>query len=524
MADDYKALLEKLKASREGLYTPAEEELPVIEDPSLYPESPMNPPFTPEPSTMDIVRGASSIVGTSERGPINDIDMNSALSRIMNPQPAQSFADQLNLFNAEQQPIKEPASVIPENKVKVDLPKTLDEVKNEVPKVKAPEEMSVKESKAEKPEGAPVDIMSLIKSIKDERGSGAEIPLLERYKAAQEQARQNRLIGGLSKASEQIGSAIAGVKSDSNYMKDFLADADRPINELLAGEKVKKIENEMESEAKMSDPNSNISKFYRSILAKYNSKINTKDLSAKDMQKLMPTLTNLANAEMARASKLDAAKLKSAEKEEKLSRDISKDKRTFTRQLSKDASSGEHGKAYKAYATAIRSTAALDEFRKDPSGYSDYGTLMSSLKSLQGDDSVVREAEIRLGMQATSALNKVKNIVASYKTGQSLQPEQRKDIIKALTILGDAAKTSYLNGISPIISQAQKNNIPLEDIIPGRMADEAKKFYGLESKSPAGQTTSINKKVKVINPSGKMGMIPESQLKQALSQGYKIAE
>ena len=74
MADDYKALLEKLKASREGLYTPAEEELPVIEDPSLYPESPMNPPFTPEPSTMDIVRGASSIVGTSERGPINILE------------------------------------------------------------------------------------------------------------------------------------------------------------------------------------------------------------------------------------------------------------------------------------------------------------------------------------------------------------------------------------------------------------------------------------------------------------------
>lgn len=298
----------------------------------------------------------------------------------------------------------------------------------------------------------------------------------------------------LARGGEQIGSAIAGVKSDPEYLREIGEMSKNPIQDLLTKRKLamdklqgEKLKTDMDTaklvqqeharkialEKGKDDPDSDISRLYRDsakTMASRSEVLKTLDipetLSAGDMEKYSPMLFNLVSQDLARQSRLDAAKLRADEKGDVRDEKKAENKKKFTQDLRKELTQGQFGKLYGNLGNTKKATEVVEQFKKNPTGYSDYGTLMLSLKALQGDESVVREAEIKLGMEAGSFKDQILNVVDKARTGKSLQPVQRDNILKAATVLADIAKRHYTEAISPILEQAGSEGIDTKFLLP----------------------------------------------------------
>ena len=132
--------------------------------------------------------------------------------------------------------------------------------------------------------------------------------------------------------------------------------------------------------------------------------------------------------------------------------------------LRKELLIGPHAKNRNFLNAVKRGQLAIREFSKNPTGYSDYSTLMMGLKGLQGDDSVVRESEVRLGQNAGSLNQKIQNWSDKLASGKSLQPKQREDIINTLQTLVGSAQDIYSSGINPVYERAKAKGLPLDQI------------------------------------------------------------
>jgi hypothetical protein len=122
---------------------------------------------------------------------------------------------------------------------------------------------------------------------------------------------------------------------------------------------------------------------------------------------------------------------------------------------------------------AQKAAGSIAQFMQDPTGYSDYATLMGGLKALQGDESVVREAEIRLGMQAGSFKDTVTNQIEKLRSGKSLQPGQRQNILRSVQILREVATNQYKEGIQPLLEQADAAGIDHKLLLPGNIKEKS---------------------------------------------------
>lgn len=136
--------------------------------------------------------------------------------------------------------------------------------------------------------------------------------------------------------------------------------------------------------------------------------------------------------------------------------------------------------AYTNIQTAERGLGIVKQFAEDPNGFTDYGTLMLALKSLQGDQSVIRQVELNEGKAATSLINKALNWVDQAIVGTSLQPEQRGQIVEAIAILGRGANASYMKFTAPHRAQVAAMGLPADQIfqtfeIPGLPPSPGKK-------------------------------------------------
>lgn len=154
-----------------------------------------------------------------------------------------------------------------------------------------------------------------------------------------------------------------------------------------------------------------------------------------------------------------------------------------TRQLFKLTQQGTVGKLGEMSAMANAFKQNIETFAENPSGYSDYGTLMTSLKSLQGDTSVVREAELKLGKNATSIINKAANTLQSAIDGKTLQPEQRKQIIEVMRVLAESYDNAFEKVARPIYEQTKAAGVPPEQVFTSEMLDR----FAPKQKAPVGQ-------------------------------------
>jgi hypothetical protein len=279
------------------------------------------------------------------------------------------------------------------------------------------------------------------------------------------------LANQLSKAGSQLGAAIAGVKTpDLSLFDENIKQADSVVNQY---------KERMEKEK--TDPNSPLSKGMKQFMKSFGFDVQG-DASAEELMKLSPLAERYYQSVENREARIAADRQRSLDRQAQLQiAKMNKEAETgrkrgeklegYTMQMRKDLTSGPLAKQYTAVVNSKTALGDLTEFMKNPTGYSDYGTLMRSLKVLQGDDSVVREAEMRLGQNAGSLGQKLQNYVDQMATGRSLRPEQRQDIINTLKIMDSSATDLYKQAAQPYLEQARELGLNENYILPGIMRD-----------------------------------------------------
>jgi hypothetical protein len=275
---------------------------------------------------------------------------------------------------------------------------------------------------------------------------------------AQQRAANARLVSGMGKAGDIIGSAIAGTKASPEIFDEQIKRSDN-----ITKDHKDRVANQK------NDPNSAVSKAMRAQFEKMGFKFKGA-ISAADLEEQLSSATTLFNAEENRESREKELAVRAAIAQMDKTKSRSDKKDQFVQALRKEATAGQLGKVYENFVHASRMTEALEQFSKDPTGYSDYGSLMGSLKALQMDPSVVREAEIRLGMNATSLANKVQNWSERLISGKQLQPEQRQEMIKAIQVLAGTAQRQYVDAARPLFNQAEMEGIDPRVIFDPRLA------------------------------------------------------
>ena len=272
--------------------------------------------------------------------------------------------------------------------------------------------------------------------------------LLDRYNAAKAKEEERLRDVNLQEAVDLISSGRAGIKPDTERYEKL---RERIYKDTEKEESVKE-------EAEMRDPKSLISKQWREAAALAGITLSGNE-SASILKQTMPFLQKRVEGEENRAARLQEFQLRMADLNFRKDENQASKRNTFIQALRKETTSGAIGKLFSNYNTATKMKKALAEFSKNPSGYTDYATLMGGLKVLQGDDSVVRESEVRLGMNAASLSTKVKNWANRLVTGKSLSKEQRDEFVKTVQILSEKAREQYTDAISPVLKQAEAEGI-----------------------------------------------------------------
>lgn len=311
-----------------------------------------------------------------------------------------------------------------------------------------------------------------------------ELPSVDEFDAAKDRADRNAMMAMLGKAASQIGGGIASlgagsqVKIDDSGFDQLLKMSDRPLSHLTEKQKYTKAKSELDDEAAMRNPKSEISKLVSDIAIKTGLIKPGQQVSAMSLKNAGVNLGTLLSTIEAAKGRKEAAQLALQERRSQKEAMLDEKQRKFAQGLRKEATTGVLGKQYATYATGQRMSDSLSKFAEDPSGYKDYASLMGGLKALQGDESVVREAEVRMGVGATSAMNTALNYLERLRSGKTLQPEQRQQMIETIKILTDASRQQYLHSVQPILEQAEMEGVDPELILSGSLA-------GAKSKSEA---------------------------------------
>jgi NACalpha-BTF3-like transcription factor len=164
-----------------------------------------------------------------------------------------------------------------------------------------------KESATQKEQGVPVESLGEeLKSEQTREPSSDRLPYMDMMQNAQQAASQNRLQAALLKAGMQAGAAIAGpdVKADYTAAEALAESAGIPVSDVkglmeteAGAKKLKQLEEEMTDEAKMRDPNSEISKMIASAAIKAGLIKSGTKISAATLNKSGLNLTAILNAQ-----------------------------------------------------------------------------------------------------------------------------------------------------------------------------------------------------------------------------------
>jgi hypothetical protein len=312
---------------------------------------------------------------------------------------------------------------------------------------------------------------------------------------AQAKDDKNEFLTTMLRAAVQAGAALSMTKADYSGV-EALEKQTKNIDKVKKQMDTDKMYRQMQEEAQMADPNSAVSKQVRALLIQSGYPANDK-MSAKQLKDMGVNIYNLIGQQ-----KAQEAKLKIEQSKASLSNEDKKKK--FAQSLRKEVTTGALGKQYSNFVQAERISSALSEFKKNPSGYKDYATLMGGLKALQGDESVVREAEVRMGMSATSIFDSTYNRLQKLATGKMLTDNQRNEMVKTIEVLKDVGHRNYMDAVTPILEQAEMEGIEKSLILPKSLSStEPSKKGGTSIKLPSQMkpnsviTTKSGKKYKV---------------------------
>lgn len=351
----------------------------------------------------------------------------------------------------------------------------------------------------------------------------------EELKRLQDQENTSLLINNLARSANMIGAGMLKTKP----VGDELYSA----NEKLIRKKTEDFKAQVENQK--NDPKSPVSKAFRDYAKILGYDIKG-DFSAADAEKVIPFLFKGFEADLERQADKEKLRLTVSEnaKNRQLQREFiadqkEKDRETkresnkareddknerFIQSIRKEITTGDIGKMRSSYMTGKKGMTLLENAIKDPSGYKDFGSFFAAMKALQGDDSVIREAELRLGLSVGSIPEKMRASVSRFFTGQMLDPNQRKKLLESMKVLTDANKNQYLASIEPHIKQAKRlgmdiseltgvTNNDLKDtdgsmnrsIIPERDLEKVHHFMNNNN------ITDENEAYKILKKAGKVG-------------------
>lgn len=333
-----------------------------------------------------------------------------------------------------------------------------------------------------------------------------------------------QLMAGLGQAGSTIGAGISKgtVAPNTAFFERLAGQAGQPIDDVKtkrqqADQRIQREAAQLKlgKETDLLDPNSEISKSRRELYAQALKGVGIEklpgfnEMSAYDLDSSQSVLSMAERALQRKHERELLLESKNQQQEDRKTQTENKD----IRDLRRDVISGKMGDLYMNVQGARKAKESITDFMKNPSGYSDYGTLLIGLKALQGDQSVVRGEEIKLGMQAGSLMDTITTMIKRPATGQTLTPKQRKAILNAVDTLHKKSVNQYLDGISPIIDETELRNIDKKRVLPKDILDAFEKQSAPKQKVklPGNYApgTVLNTKIGrvVVSEDGKTGTV-----------------
>lgn len=367
------------------------------------------------------------------------------------------------------------------------IPGLDDAMQQEIPYAPGESSQQIPLSPDQKQEVPSPEEITKLQAQSQQGDMSAKKKLLDMLFNSQNTESEKALLRNMTRAFQQVGAGLGGTKFDPSGI-DALEKSNIDQVKLTKDQiEMQELEKEQQVKDASRDPASSISIQAREMYTKLTGKDLPPNVSAEALQKAGLPLGNLVSMQSAQQSKKEIKELELEQKKASSIEKLDKEKRTFVNGLRKELSTGELGKSQTLLYTANKMKDSLTEFSDNPNAYSDYATLMGSLKTLQGDTSVVREAEVRMGKNATSLINASMNYIQELANGKSLQPSQRRDMINTIKTFADAAKSTYVQRITPIIKHAQKEEVDLDLLLPqGISAEDFKSKSSGESPSEKG--------------------------------------
>jgi hypothetical protein len=113
----------------------------------------------------------------------------------------------------------------------------------------------------------------------------------------------------------------------------------------------------------------------------------------------------------------------------------------------------------------------IETARKTPSPANDLAMATKYMKILD-PNSVVRESELALAMNATGMLDKVQNYADMIITGKKLNPNQREDFYKSAKAINDAFQNERAGIAERFTQNAKQYNLTPENVVGSPKAQE----------------------------------------------------
>lgn len=313
---------------------------------------------------------------------------------------------------------------------------------------------------------------------------------------AREQDNNRNLVMGLLKAGQQGLGAASGTRMDTSYADNELQNQDRQVGRLTASEKARKDRKEVLDEDVLRDPNSDISKQARDIAKKVGLKIG-ENVTAQQLKTAGLPIGNLLTQQMAIEARKEQAALqremlaatrseKKASQEEKASLDAQKQVDKMVGNLTKSDD-------YKGYQAAKTARAALDNALTENNKTAIGSAFMMYAKIAQGDNSVVRESDMKnlAGSLNYSSPSEMISKLASKAKGAEFTPTELKQMRQVAEVIEKAKAGHIQEQLNPIKTRFEKYGLnPAESIDPSLLRE----MDSLSSeKSQTPELTTVSK-------------------------------
>lgn len=275
---------------------------------------------------------------------------------------------------------------------------------------------------------------------------------------------------GLLRAAQQASGALAGSKADTTFADMNLQDKNKFVNELAANQALITKRKEANDEDVLRDPNSDISKQARDIATKVGLKIGP-NVTAQQLKTAGLPIGNLLTQKMAidarkeqaaltrealAASKADKNEVKALENNIKERDKVTKLAENFTK--SED---------YKGYQAAKTARATLDNALVENNKAAIGSAFMMYAKIAQGDNSVVRESDMKNlagSYNYTSPAEMISKLSAKAR-GAGFSPLELEQMKQVASLIEKVKAKQLQQQLSPIRTRINKFGLDANEII-----------------------------------------------------------